>query len=192
MAGRRIILRSFPRERESSAGSPEFTNEVQHLPEEVLLWDGGTNSSPWTIDARLPAFKPVAARSGKSRQHQDRPASTVSRELKAQPRPARRLQAWLRPAADQGTALDGLSPRTRARPAPHRVGAPGPRLVARTGGRTARLRGRPQGDQRREHLPLHLCSDRAPQGLSLAALPAARQEQTRLARPLRWKLRMLH
>src|ERR1700757_1034631 len=49
-------------------GSPEFTNEVQHFLEEVLPWGGVTSSYPLTIDARLPAFRPMAARSGKSRQ----------------------------------------------------------------------------------------------------------------------------
>src|SRR4029450_1792448 len=41
---------------------------------------------------------------------------------------------------------------------------------------------RPQGDQPREHLPLHLCPDRPHQGLPLAALSAARQEQAWLGR----------
>ncbi|WP_258237992.1 NAD(P)-binding domain-containing protein [Pseudomonas aeruginosa] len=49
-------------------GSPEFTNEVQHFQLEVLPWGGLTSSSPWRSDARLPGFRPVAARSGKSRQ----------------------------------------------------------------------------------------------------------------------------
>src|SRR5690348_13460516 len=51
-----------------SARSPEFTNEVQHLLVGVLPWDGGTNSFPWKTDVRLPAFRPMAVRSGKSRQ----------------------------------------------------------------------------------------------------------------------------
>lgn len=48
--------------------TPEFTNEVQHFLEEVLPWGGVTSSYPLTIDARLPAYQPMAARSGKSRQ----------------------------------------------------------------------------------------------------------------------------
>jgi len=48
--------------------TPEFTNEVQHFLEEVLRWGGATSSFPWKIDARLPGFLPMAARSGKSRQ----------------------------------------------------------------------------------------------------------------------------
>src|SRR4051795_11738997 len=54
--------------RSGGYGSPEFTNEVQHFHLEVLPWGGLTNSSPLTIDARLPAFRPMAARSGESRQ----------------------------------------------------------------------------------------------------------------------------
>src|SRR6202035_3434366 len=49
-------------------GSPEFTNEVQHFLAEVLPWGGSTSSYPLMIDARLPVFRPMAARSGKSRQ----------------------------------------------------------------------------------------------------------------------------
>jgi hypothetical protein len=44
--------------------SPEFTNEVQHLLEEVLPWGGVAVSYPSTIDARLPAYRPMAGRSG--------------------------------------------------------------------------------------------------------------------------------
>src|SRR6185312_3915538 len=49
-------------------GSPEFTNEVQHFRLEVLPWGGLTSSSPLKTDARLPDFRPMAARCGKSRQ----------------------------------------------------------------------------------------------------------------------------
>src|SRR5215471_7807376 len=49
----------------AACGSPEFTNEVQHFLEEVLRWGGATSRK---IDARLPGFLPMAARSGKSRQ----------------------------------------------------------------------------------------------------------------------------
>jgi hypothetical protein len=49
-------------------GSPEFTNEVQHFLLEELPWGGVTASFPLKIDARLPGFLPMAARSGKSRQ----------------------------------------------------------------------------------------------------------------------------
>src|SRR5579883_2296080 len=49
-------------------GSPEFTNEVQHFQPEVLPWGGLTSSYPLRSDARLPDFRPVAARSGKSQQ----------------------------------------------------------------------------------------------------------------------------
>ena len=43
--------------------------------------------------------------------------------------------------------------------------------------------------QLREHLPLHLRPDRPHQGLSLAVLPAPRQEQARLPRPPQRQLR---
>src|SRR5215510_11442374 len=51
-----------------STGSPEFTNEVQHLLREVLPWGASTSSCHWTTDARLPGFKPMDKRSGKSLQ----------------------------------------------------------------------------------------------------------------------------
>src|SRR4051794_20139688 len=49
-------------------GSPEFTNEVQHLLQGVLPWGVDTNNCHWTTAARLPSFKPPGARFGKSLQ----------------------------------------------------------------------------------------------------------------------------
>ena len=49
------------------AGSPEFTNEVQHQMM-VLPWPGPIDSFPWKSAARLPAYTPKGARSKKSLQ----------------------------------------------------------------------------------------------------------------------------
>jgi len=103
-----------------------------------------------------------------------------------------RLQAELRPGTSTGAALGGFPSGTAAWPAPRRFAAPRPRLVARTGRRSAGQGAPPQGHQLREHLPLRLCPDRPHQGLPLATLSAARQEQARLARPARRQLGKLH
>src|SRR4029450_8378071 len=82
----------------------------------------------------------------------------------------------------------GWSPAQAAGPpAPPRAagtvpGAPPQGLPPREGPRPPRPPSRPQGDQPREHLPLHLCPDRPHQGLPLAALYAARHEQAWLGR----------
>src|SRR6266567_4339536 len=110
----------------------------------------------------------------------------------AQSRPSRRLQTELRPGTDARAALVGLSPGTGARPASRRPRASRQRLVPRTGRWPSGPPGRPQRDQPREHLPLHLCPNGSHQGLSLAPLFAARQEQTRLPRQEGRKLRDLH
>src|SRR3954447_5113132 len=94
----------------------------------------------------------------------DRPPSTISRELKRN-----RAQAGYQPGyANQ---------RSRARR------WKGSRLE-----RDERL----QCDLLREHLPLHLCPDCPHQGLSLAKVPAARQEQARLSRQEGRRLCQLH
>ncbi|MGY3405513.1 hypothetical protein ACVWZV_001626 [Bradyrhizobium sp. GM5.1] len=80
---RRLVVASSRYKRWGN-GSPEFTNEVQHFHLEVLPWGGLTNSSPLTIDARLPAF-PLSANGGSVGQIAaalDRPPSTISRELR--------------------------------------------------------------------------------------------------------------
>ncbi len=58
-------------------------------------------------------------------------------------------------------------------------------------GRLAREAGA-QSDQLREHLPLRLRPDRPPQGLQLASLPAARQEQEGVPRAGEAEARKLH
>ncbi len=101
---------------------------------------------------------------------------------KAQSGQADRLQAELRGSTDPSTALEGRTPTTGALPAPCGDRPAEVRLVARTDRRPAGARGRPQGDLLREHLPLHLRPDGSHQGLPLAALSAARQEQAWLSR----------
>src|SRR5215472_1252954 len=48
-------------------GSPEFTNEVQHL-SKVLRWDRNMSTSHWRNGAGLPVFMKTGNRSAKSRQ----------------------------------------------------------------------------------------------------------------------------
>src|SRR5262245_52048924 len=62
------LSQALPHGSAAAYGSPEFTNEVQHLLREVLPWDASTSSCHWTTDARLPVFKPMDKRSGKSLQ----------------------------------------------------------------------------------------------------------------------------
>ncbi len=110
----------------------------------------------------------------------------------AQHGPQGRLQTRLRRRADQGAPLERLQARKKPKPRAGRPRPPRPRLVARAGRRKARP---PTGEphrQPRDHLPLHLRPDRTHQGLQLAPLPAARQEQARMARRARWQLRILH
>ena len=112
----------------------------------------------------------------------DRAPSTIARELK---RNGGRRSATSRatPMSRPGAALDGLAARTRSRAARAVLGRLqrgwSPEQVA---GRLAREAGAPVISHE-THLPLHLRPDRPHQRLSLAALPAARQEQARLARP---------
>ena len=162
-------------------------NEVQHLLEEVLPWDGATASFHWTTAARLPAFKKPGNRSGKSRQ------LWIARHRRfsgaeAQPRP----QVGYKPAyaQEQTKARRWKGSRLEREPEPARTVLErlGQRLVARAGRRPARPRARPQRHQLRDHLPLHLRPDRPHQGLSLAPLSAARQVQARLSRPQRRQL----
>src|SRR5246127_4278439 len=90
----------------------------------------------------------------------------------AQSRQAGRLQAELCRATGASAALDGLSPRPGARPAPRGVGAPRTRLVARTGRRPARPGGWPPGDVLREALSLLLRPHHADDGGRMAPLSA--------------------
>ena len=88
------------------------------------------------------------------------------------------VQIQLRSAADAGAALEGM-------PTEREAGLRAAVMSGRSAGRRsksspARARAGAQGDLLREHLPLHLCPAGPYQGLSLAALSAARQEQTRL------------
>ena len=93
-------------------GSPEFTNEVQHFRLEVLPWGGTTNSFPWKIDARLPGFLPMAARSANRGSSGSLAINGLSG---AEPQSGRSggVQTQLCPAAGQGTALEGIAPGTR-------------------------------------------------------------------------------
>ena len=99
---------------------------------------------------------------------QPRPQSATSRSMRSRPdarRGAGRAPAWsaMRPARRRCW--------TRS-PAAGRPSRPARRLERRAW---------PPRHQLREHLPLHLRPDRPHQGLQLAPLSAARQEQTRAA-----------
>ena len=48
-------------------GSPEFTNEVQHL-SKVLQWESNMNTCHWMNGAGLPVFMKTGNPSAKSRQ----------------------------------------------------------------------------------------------------------------------------
>ena len=115
----------------------------------------------------------------------DRTPSTISREVRRN----RGREVGYKPgyAQDQAKARRWMGCRLDREP--ELRGAVLERLaqgvVARTGRRPACPRGGPQGDQLREHLPLHLCPDRPHQELRLAPLSAARQEQARLSRTAR-------
>src|ERR1043166_5552093 len=107
----------------------------------------------------------------------DREASTISRELRRN----RGREVGYKPsyAHEQTRARRWAGSRLERDPALRRAARRGawkarPRLVARAGGGATGPRSRPQGDQLREHLPFHLFPDRPHQGLSLAALFAAR------------------
>src|SRR5262245_8541501 len=63
-----LFSSAVPQRCAAAYGSPEFTNEVQHLLREVLPWGASTSSCHWTTDARLPGFKPMDKRSSKSLQ----------------------------------------------------------------------------------------------------------------------------
>ena len=88
------------------AGSPEFTNEVQHHAK-VLPWRELQPASILKTDARLPGFMKPATRSAKSRQLWIARHRRLS-GAEAQSRPPGRLQARLRPAAGPSAALERL------------------------------------------------------------------------------------
>ena len=96
----------------------------------------------------------------------DRAPSSISREIRRN----RGREVGYKPSYAQD--------QSRPRPGPPRHG-----LVSRTSRRKAGARGRPNGDQLREHLSLHPRPDRPHQGLPLAALSAPRQEPARVSRP---------
>ena len=158
---------------------PEFTNEVQHL-HRVLPWEPGTYSSRSKTAAALPAFKPRqldpanrGSSGSRAIDHCSRAEAQRGRKVGYQPAYAHeqtRARRW------KGSKLESDHRLRADRARPSR-----PRLVARAGRRPARPRTANASYQPRDHLPLHLRPDRPHQGLRLAALPAARQEQARTA-----------